>query len=121
MSAYLIAFKVLQKFFIHIITMTDSDTNPAFDPRALSPSPAPQPPTASAPGPRASALEKIFNDALSHTLKACSYTNFAACFPTPARYVPESLTALHKEFVMKLEERCKVRASCHVLQYLGQD
>lgn len=75
---------------------------------ARSPSPPPAPPLARAPGPRATALQKVFNDALSHTLRACSYNNFAECFPTPAKYVPQALDGLHRDFVGKLEEMCKV-------------
>lgn len=75
---------------------------------ARSPSPPPAPPVARAPGPRATALQKVFNDALSHTLRACSYNNFAECFPTPAKYVPQALDGLHRDFVGKLEEMCKV-------------
>lgn len=72
-----------------------------------SPSPPPNPPTTLSPGPRATALQKVFNDALAHTLRACSYSNFSACFPTPAKYVPEALDGLHRDFLSKLEEVCK--------------
>ena len=82
-------------------------TSRGIDPPPRSPSP-PVPPTSRAPGPRASALQKVFNDALTHTLRTCSYNNFAECFPTPARYVPQALDGLHRDFVGKLEEMCKV-------------
>lgn len=70
--------------------------------------PPPEPPKALAPGARATALSNVLHSALSHTLRACSYTNFAECFPTPAKYVPASLDGLHRSFVGKLEGTCKV-------------
>ncbi|KAI5370708.1 Putative nuclear MIS12/MIND complex subunit PMF1/Nnf1 protein [Septoria linicola] len=69
-----------------------------------SPSPIGPPPTPSAPGPRATALQKLYNDAINHVLKTCSYNNFAACFPTPARQVPGSVKLLHEQFTQKLGE-----------------
>lgn len=69
-----------------------------------SPSPALPPPTPSAPGPRATALLKLYNDAITHILKTCSYSNFAACFPTPAQQVPQSVKLLHEQFSAKLGE-----------------
>ncbi|KAF2210941.1 hypothetical protein CERZMDRAFT_44535 [Cercospora zeae-maydis SCOH1-5] len=69
-----------------------------------SPSPVGPPPTPSAPGPRATALQKLYNDAINHVLKTCSYTNFAACFPTPAREVPEAVKLLHEQFTHKFGE-----------------
>lgn len=74
---------------------------------ARSPSPAPAPPLATAPGPRATALQKLYSDAIAHILKTCSYTNFAACFPTPAREVPGSMKALHQQFTEKLGEQLR--------------
>lgn len=53
-------------------------------------------------------LQRIYADALAHTLKACSYDNFAACFPTPARAVPEALDTLHREFCARLGDVCRV-------------
>ncbi|KAK4545446.1 hypothetical protein LTR36_002796 [Oleoguttula mirabilis] len=69
-----------------------------------SPSPTPQPPLPSAPGPRATALQKLYADAIAHLLKTCSYPNFAACFPTPAQQVPGSMKVLHEQFTAKLGE-----------------
>ena len=70
-----------------------------------SPSPAPAPPTASTPGPRAAALQKLYSDAIAHILtKGCSQANFTACFPTIAAQVPQSLTALHADFTEKLHQ-----------------
>ncbi|PUU76863.1 Nnf1-domain-containing protein [Tuber borchii] len=42
-------------------------------------------------GIRATALRNIFTAALDRSIKTCSYENFAACFPTPARRAPEVL------------------------------
>jgi kinetochore protein NNF1 len=67
-----------------------------------SPSPAQPPPTPAAPGPRASALQKLYADAIHHIIKTCSYTNFASCFPTPAKQVPGSVKLLHEQFTEKL-------------------
>ncbi|EME48578.1 hypothetical protein DOTSEDRAFT_120425 [Dothistroma septosporum NZE10] len=67
-----------------------------------SPSPPLNPPIPSAPGPRATALQKLYNDAISHILKTCSYTNFSSCFPTPSCTVPGSLKLLHEQFTSKL-------------------
>jgi kinetochore protein NNF1 len=67
-----------------------------------SPSPAPPPPVATAPGPRATALQKLYSDAIAHVLKTCSYNNFASCFPTPAKEVPDSIRHLHEQFTERL-------------------
>ena len=67
-----------------------------------SPSPPTHPPTQATPGPRASALQKLYSDAIAHLLKTISYANFSACFPTAAARVPASLLALHTEFTTKL-------------------
>ncbi|PNS21482.1 hypothetical protein CAC42_1261 [Sphaceloma murrayae] len=72
-----------------------------------SPSPASTPPIASTPGPRAAMLSKLYDEAVTHTLQACSYDNFAACFPTSARHVPDALQGLHNDFVTRLGERCR--------------
>ncbi len=74
------------------------------DRAAASPSPPPPPPVAETPGPRASRLQEVFSTALTHTLKTCSYANFSACFPTPAKHVPESLQALWKQMNARIEE-----------------
>lgn len=65
------------------------------------------PPVAASPGPRAAQLIKLYNDAIAHTLKACNYDNFAACFPTTAKNVPDALQGLHKDFVERLDQHCK--------------
>ncbi|KAJ9658034.1 hypothetical protein H2201_007929 [Coniosporium apollinis] len=74
-----------------------------------SPTPTPLPPTASTPGPRATALTSIFHASLDATLKRISYANFAACFPTPATHVPENLDAFHRDFVSRLGEVCRAQ------------
>ena len=76
-----------------------------------SPSPVTAPPIAAAPGPRASALQKLYADAVAHTIKTCSYKNFASCFPTPAKAAPEAMKDLHADFVDKLHHSCKARHS----------
>lgn len=82
-------------------------TEPVSQQPARSPSPASAPPIPSAPGPRATALQKLYADAIAHVLKTCSYNNFAACFPTPAKEVPGSMKALHEQFNQKLGEQLK--------------
>lgn len=84
-------------------------SHPQYAPTSPSPSPPPLVPTALAPGARATALTRIFSTALAHTLAPCTRANFAACFPTPARAVPEALDALHADFVARLDDVCKVR------------
>ncbi|EMC94631.1 hypothetical protein BAUCODRAFT_51010, partial [Baudoinia panamericana UAMH 10762] len=66
-----------------------------------------EPPIASAPGPRATALQKLFSDAVAHIIKTCSYANFAACFPTPSREVPGSMKLLHAQFTEKLGQQLR--------------
>ena|SRR2546421_9279746 len=73
---------------------------------SASPSPPPQAPVPSAPGVRAGALQKIFATALTSTLKANSYENFSACFPTPARHCPSALEGVWRQLNTKLEEGC---------------
>lgn len=69
-----------------------------------SPSPASRLPIPAAPGPRATALQKLYGDAIAHVLKTCNYTNFSSCFPTAAQNVPGSLKFLHEQFTEKLGE-----------------
>ena len=71
-------------------------------PPERSPSPVAAPPIASAPGPRAAALQKLYGDAIAHLLKTCDYPRFAQCFPTPAKEIPQSLKGLHEQFNEKL-------------------
>lgn len=73
---------------------------------SASPSPPPQVPIVSAPGPRAAALQKVFEGALSSSIKANSYVNFSSCFPTPAKYCPTALEGVWKQLNTRLEEEC---------------
>ncbi|KAI4187906.1 MAG: hypothetical protein LQ346_005417 [Caloplaca aetnensis] len=74
---------------------------------ARSPSPPPQPPVAQTPGPRAAQFQKLFGDALNHTLRNCSYSKFSACFPTPARLAPQTLTLIWQQITTKVEASAK--------------
>ncbi|KAL1956350.1 hypothetical protein VTO42DRAFT_7433 [Malbranchea cinnamomea] len=75
--------------------------------RDASPSPPPPAPVAETPGPRASRFQQIYSEALLRTLRANSYSNFAACFPTPARHVPRSLESVWRQLNAKLEESAR--------------
>jgi kinetochore protein NNF1 len=75
------------------------------------PSPLPAPPEDSTPGARAIALQNAFAKALEATLNKCSYDNFAACFPTPAQYRPQTLEMFHKDFTGRLSEVCSVNTA----------
>ena len=59
-------------------------------------------------GRRATALRTIYNEALTHTIKTVSYDRFIACFPTPARYCPESLKGVWKQMMSRFEELARV-------------
>ncbi len=72
-----------------------------------SPSPAPAPPQTQTPGPRAIALTKVFTGALNKTIQTCSYANFAACFPTSAKYADNILQVVWKQIVGGIEEKSK--------------
>ncbi|KAL8733860.1 MAG: hypothetical protein Q9166_001848 [cf. Caloplaca sp. 2 TL-2023] len=72
-----------------------------------SPSPPPQPPIAQTPGPRAAQFQKLFGDALNHTLRTCSYSKFSSCFPTPAKYAPQTLTSIWQQIITKVEASAK--------------
>ena len=82
----------------------ETEDGTALAQNSRSPSPASAPPIAAAPGPRATALQKLYSDAIAHVLRTCNYNNFSACFPTPAREVPGSLQILHEQFTEKLGE-----------------
>lgn len=73
-----------------------------------SPSPAPEPPVAETPGPRAQGLINVFNQASKATLDKCSSKNFASCFPTAAQYAPETLEGLRSQIVDQLDRTWKV-------------
>jgi kinetochore protein NNF1 len=73
-----------------------------------SPSPVSKPPIPATPGPRASTLQKLYSDAISHVLKTCNYNNFSACFPTATQNVPGTMKYLHEQFTDKLGESMRV-------------
>ncbi|OQE80920.1 hypothetical protein PENNAL_c0043G11357 [Penicillium nalgiovense] len=87
-----------------ISTMPESNSH---HPPAASPSPPPPAPISQTPGPRASRLSQVFEQALARTLRANSYANFAGCFPTPARHVPASLEGVWRQLNAKLEANAK--------------
>ncbi|KAF1365824.1 Nnf1-domain-containing protein [Lizonia empirigonia] len=80
----------------------------ATNPPSRSPSPAPAPPVAETPGPRAQGLINVFNQASKATLDKCSSKNFASCFPTAAQYAPETLEGLRSQIVDQLDRTWKV-------------
>ncbi|CAG7921910.1 unnamed protein product [Penicillium olsonii] len=96
------AFSPLQGAFI----MAESTSQQAQQ-SAASPSPPPPAPIPQTPGPRASRLHQVFDQALARTLRANSYQNFASCFPTPARHVPASLEGVWRQLNAKLEANAK--------------
>ncbi|KIW19953.1 hypothetical protein PV08_00528 [Exophiala spinifera] len=92
---------------------------------SISPSPPPEAPVASTPGPRAAALQKVFAGALSSSIRANSYANFSSCFPTPAKYCPTALEGVWKQLNTRLEEECtrdfeKILEERHVIEGLNQ-
>lgn len=64
--------------------------------------PAPIPLT---PGPLATRLRSVYSNALSHTIRTCSYENFSSCFPTPAAKTPRVLRAVWEQIVGKIESK----------------
>ncbi|KAI9858596.1 MAG: hypothetical protein M1813_007401 [Trichoglossum hirsutum] len=85
-------------------------------PSSPSPSPPPPVPIPQVPGRRATALQTIFNDALTHTIKTCNYENFASCFPTPARYCPGFLYKLWSQLLGAFEARAKTEFETILLE-----
>ena len=74
-----------------------------------SPSPAPAAPqtnTNSASSHRYAALQRLYKDALRSALSVNSYENFAACFPTPAKYCAPALQGVWKQLNNRLSEEC---------------
>ncbi|KAI9933343.1 hypothetical protein ASPWEDRAFT_30185 [Aspergillus wentii DTO 134E9] len=88
-------------------TTTQDTINPNPERQAASPSPPPPAPVPLTPGPRASRLHQVFDQALARTLRANSYANFSGCFPTPAKHVPASLESVWRQLNAKLEESAK--------------
>lgn len=84
--------------------------------RLASPSPPPPAPVPLTPGPRASRLQQVFEQALARTLRANSYSNFSSCFPTPAKHVPASLESVWRQLNAKLEESAKAEFEDIVLE-----
>ncbi|KAI4203672.1 MAG: hypothetical protein LQ350_001673 [Teloschistes chrysophthalmus] len=74
---------------------------------AHSPSPPPQPPIAQTPGVRAAKFQNLFADALSKTIRTCSYSKFSSCFPTPSKYAPQTLTSIWQQITTKVEASAK--------------
>ncbi|KAI5305358.1 hypothetical protein KEM56_004634 [Ascosphaera pollenicola] len=68
------------------------------------PSPRAAPPVPLTPGPRASRLQQVYAKALQSTLRANSYANFSACFPTPAKHASRSLESVWRQLNAKLEQ-----------------
>lgn len=75
--------------------------------KPASPSPPPPAPVPLTPGPRASRLQQVFDQALARTLRANSYSSFSSCFPTPAKHVPASLESVWRQLNAKLEESAR--------------
>jgi kinetochore protein NNF1 len=88
---------------------SSNPTAPPLPPDLSSPhqSPTPPPPTISAPGPRAAALQTAFSRALDATLSKVSHDNFAACFPTTATNRPETVRVFWRDFVERLRAVCQ--------------
>ncbi|KAE8144847.1 Nnf1-domain-containing protein [Aspergillus avenaceus] len=97
------ALNYVSSFYYHK-NMAEDNTNPNSSRQAASPSPPPPAPVPVTPGPRATVLQKTYNQALLRTLKANSYANFSGCFPTPAKHVPASLESVWRQLNAKLEE-----------------
>ncbi|EER43180.1 MIND kinetochore complex component Nnf1 [Histoplasma capsulatum H143] len=89
----------------HTQQQEEQQQPPPQDP--ASPSPPPPAPIPLTPGPRASRLQQVFFEALLRTLRANSYANFSACFPTPAKHVPHSLESLWRQLNAKLEQNAR--------------
>ncbi|TLS29805.1 hypothetical protein PpBr36_00338 [Pyricularia pennisetigena] len=55
--------------------------------------------TAVAPGPRATALQQAFDEALNRTLAKLEWDKFAACYPTVSARAPNSLRSVQQRVV----------------------
>ncbi|KAI5294796.1 hypothetical protein KEM52_003174 [Ascosphaera acerosa] len=64
---------------------------------------ATEPPAQPQLGPRAARLGQVYAKALHSTLRANSYANFAACFPTPAARAARTLESVWRQLNSKLE------------------
>ena len=67
--------------------------------------PPPSAPIAATPGPRAARLADLYANSITHVLRACSYSHFAACFPTPAARRPAALRSVWQQVVGKVEAK----------------
>lgn len=84
------------------LIQSSSSEMPSATPPDHSPSPPPQAPIASTPGPRAVAFIDLYNRALSNTLSSISYSTFSECFPLIAAQAPQALKAMHESVVSRL-------------------
>ena len=79
--------------------------HPAADSTAIDEELPTQKPIPKTPGPLATRLTQLYTASLAHTIRTCSYDNFARCFPTPARKRPEVLRAVWEQIVGKIESK----------------
>ncbi|EHA53856.1 hypothetical protein MCOR27_008335 [Pyricularia oryzae] len=86
-------------------TMTAPTTAPNTAAPASPPLPARH--TAVAPGPRATALQQAFDEALNRTLAKLEWDKFAACYPTVSARAPNSLRSVQQRVVGLLSEKCR--------------
>lgn len=82
-----------------------SATSPPASPPASPPLPTRH--TAVTPGPRAQQLQRIFEQALTHTLAKISLDNFASCYPTIAARAPHILRQVQRGMVDRLAQLCR--------------
>lgn len=92
-------------------------TAPTTAPNTAAPASPPLPArhTAVAPGPRATALQQAFDEALNRTLAKLEWDKFAACYPTVSARAPNSLRSVQQRVVGLLSEKCRV---CLFLLYI---
>lgn len=85
-------------------------TAPTTAPNTAAPASPPLPArhTAVAPGPRATALQQAFDEALNRTLAKLEWDKFAACYPTVSARAPNSLRSVQQRVVGLLSEKCRV-------------
>ncbi|KAL5928027.1 hypothetical protein ACKVWE_003812 [Pyricularia oryzae] len=88
-----------------LATMTAPTTAPNTAAPASPPLPARH--TAVAPGPRATALQQAFDEALNRTLAKLEWDKFAACYPTVSARAPNSLRSVQQRVVGLLSEKCR--------------
>ena len=82
-----------------------STQNAAAVPR--SPSPPSTAPVSQEAGPRAQKLSDVFARALDHTISTCSYSHFAACFPTADKYNKPLLESVWRQVTNMIESRSR--------------